>query len=82
MNHKEFVPGLYCRIYTITVSKDVDAGDGMAGIASVEEGSRVRGEWETERRLNGDQNNQGRSVSLPAHGFKLLRVKLYTIPKR
>jgi len=67
---------------TITVSKDIDAGDGIAGIASVEEGSRVRGEWETERRLNGDQNNQGRDVSLPAHGFKLLRVRLYTIPKR
>ncbi len=66
---------------SITVSKDVDRGDGIAGIASVEEGSRVRGEWVTELRLNGDQSNQGRSVSLPAHGFKLLRVKLYTIPR-
>ena len=56
-------------------------GDGIAGIASVEEGSRVRGEWVTELRLNGDQSNQGRSVSLPAHGFKLLRVKLYAIPR-
>jgi len=67
---------------TVTVTKDVDLGDGIAGIESVEEGSRNGGQWKTERRLNGDQSNQGRNVSLPAHEFKLLRVKLYTIPQR
>jgi beta-galactosidase GanA len=67
---------------SITVSADPDATDGIAGIASVEEGSRARGEWITERRLNGDQSNQGRTVSLPDHQFKLLRVNLYTIPAR
>jgi hypothetical protein len=65
---------------TISVAKDVDAGDGIAGIVSVEEGSRAAGQWKTERRLNGDQSNQGRSISLPAHEFTLLRVKLYSIP--
>ena len=66
---------------TISVLKDADLGDGIAGIVSVEEGSRAGGQWKTERRLNGDQSNQGRNVSLPAHDFKLLRVKLYTIPQ-
>ena len=65
---------------TITPSKDPDAGDGIAGIASVEEGSRVRGQWKTARRLNGDQTNQGRDLFLPAHAFAILRVKLYTVP--
>jgi len=67
---------------SITVSVDVDTKEGIAGIASVEEGSRAHGEWITARRLNGDQNNQGRTISLPDHQFKLLRVKLYTIPNR
>lgn len=66
---------------TISVSKDVDLDNGIAGIVSVEEGSRANGQWKTEQRLNGDQSNQGRNVSLPAHEFKLLRVKLYTIPR-
>lgn len=66
---------------TITVTKDVDVSEGIAGIVSVEEGSRTGGQWKTERRLNGDESNQGRSVSLPARRFSLLRVKLYTIPE-
>ena len=67
---------------TITVTKDVDAGQGIAGIVSVEEGLRTGGQWKTVRRLNGDESNQGRSISLPAHQFKLLRVKLYTSEER
>jgi Domain of unknown function (DUF5597)/Beta-galactosidase len=67
---------------SITPAADPDVQDGIAGIASVEEGSRLKGEWITTRRLNGDQDNQGRTLSLPDHQFKLLRVKLYTIPAR
>ena len=66
---------------SITVSADEDVRDGVAGIASVEEGSRTQGAWTPTARLNGDQTNQGRNVSLPDHQFKLLRVKLYTIPR-
>ena len=65
---------------SVSVAVDADVSDGVAGIASVEEGSRTQGQWMTERRLNGDQTNQGRGISLPDHQFKLLRVKLYTIP--
>jgi hypothetical protein len=71
---------------SVTVSVDPDARsdlkNGIAGIASVEEGSRIHGEWITARRLNGDQDNQGRTVSLPDRQFKLLLVKVYTIPGR
>jgi hypothetical protein len=67
---------------SVTISVDAETREGIAGIASVEEGSRAQGEWVTARRLNGDQDNQGRSISLPDHQFKLLRVKLYTIPPR
>ena len=63
---------------SVTISVDVETREGIAGIASVEEGSRAQGEWITARRLNGDQDNQGRSVFLPDHQLKLLRVKLYT----
>src|SRR5499427_7675166 len=63
---------------SVTISVDVETREGIAGIASVEEGSRAQGEWITARRLNGDQDNQGRTVFLPDHQFKLLRVKLYT----
>jgi beta-galactosidase GanA len=64
----------------ITVTKDFDQSAGSAGIASVEEGAFLNGQWKTTARLNGDENNQGRTIFLPAHEFKLLRVKLYMLP--
>jgi beta-galactosidase GanA len=67
---------------TITVAVDPDVREGIAGIASVEEGSRANGQWTTTRRLNGDQTNQGRTIMLPDHRASLLRVKLYAIPSR
>jgi hypothetical protein len=66
---------------SITVSVDPEARQGLAGILSVEEGTRSEGKWLTTRPLNGDQNNQGRTISLPDRQFKLLRVKLYVIPE-
>ena len=67
---------------SVSVSVDPDARSGVAGIASVEEGSRVQGKWLAVRHLNGDQTNQGRSILLPDHRCALLRVQLYTIPSR
>ena len=64
---------------SISVSADVETREGIVGIASVEEGSRPQEEWTTARRLNGDQDNQGRIVFLPDHQFKLLCVKVYII---
>jgi hypothetical protein len=62
---------------TAAIESDPDTSSGLAGIISIEEGTLENGQWKTVRHLNGDQSNQGRDVSLPAHGFTLLRVKLY-----
>jgi beta-galactosidase GanA len=67
---------------SVTATVDPEMKEGNAGIASVEEGSRVLGTWVTTQHLNGDQDNQGRTISLHDHRFELLRVKLYTIPSR
>ena len=67
---------------SVTVTVDPDARNGIAGIASVEEGSRALSKSSANRRLNGDQTNQGRSILLPDHRCTLLRVQLYTIPSR
>lgn len=66
---------------SVNVSADPDARNGIAGILSVEEGGRANGEWTTQRRLNGDQSDQGRAIALPDHRVTLLRVRLYAITR-
>ena len=63
---------------TITVARDPDADNGIAGIESIEQVSRASGQWTTERRLNGDQSNQGRQLALDPHQPRIYRVRLYT----
>ncbi len=53
------------------------AGDTIAGIARIDEGSFVDGQWIAGRRMNGDQSHQGRHLQLPNHKFDIQRVKLY-----
>lgn len=64
---------------TVSIARDPDVGAGIAGIASVEQVSRNAGQWTAERRLNGDQTNQGRQLLLDAHVPHVYRVRLYTI---
>lgn len=52
-------------------------GGPIAGILSAEEGRFVNGQWQTRRRLNGDQTHQGRHIRLPSGEFTMQRVKLY-----
>jgi hypothetical protein len=49
----------------------------QAGILEIEEGSFVDGKWKAGRRLNGDQNHQGRHIRIPAGEFGIQKVKLY-----
>jgi beta-galactosidase GanA len=63
---------------TIGISRDADVDRRIAGIESVEQGSRSSGHWITERRLNGDQTNQGRQVLLDPHRQHVYRVHLYS----
>jgi uncharacterized protein DUF5597 len=64
---------------TLNFARDPDVDSGIAGLESVEEVSRRSGEWKTERRLNGDQTNQGRQLLLDPHQLHVYRVRLYSV---
>jgi hypothetical protein len=52
--------------------------DGMtAGIASIDEGAFVKGKWIAGRRMNGDEDHQGRHLHLPGSEYGIQKVKLY-----
>lgn len=53
------------------------SGQGQAGIDSIWEGQFVDGVWTPGRNLNGDDDNQGRWLELPAGQFTIRRIKLY-----
>ena len=53
-------------------------GKAIAGIDSIWEGHFVNGTWVAGRNLNGDDDNQGRYLTLPAGRFTIRRVRLYT----
>jgi beta-galactosidase GanA len=64
---------------TVSFARDPDVDSGVAGIESVEQVSRTSGQWTIERRLNGDQTNQGRQLLLDPHRQQIYRVRLYSI---
>ena len=49
----------------------------LAGIDSIWEGNFVHGAWAPGRELNGDDDNQGRDLRMPAGEFTIRRVRLY-----
>ncbi|MGH9606610.1 MAG: DUF5597 domain-containing protein [Terracidiphilus sp.] len=53
-------------------------GNAIAGIDSIWEGHFVNGKWTPGRNLNGDDDNQGRYLRMPAGKFTIRRVRLYT----
>ena len=63
---------------TVDVFRDPDTDDRLAGIATVEQISKINGNWVTDRELTGDQTNQGRQLLMAAHQFHVYRVKLYS----
>jgi beta-galactosidase GanA len=64
---------------TITISASSDSpGPAIAGIASIDEEVLEEGHWSRRRRLNGDENGQGRVLRLETPAAPvILRVKLY-----
>jgi beta-galactosidase GanA len=56
----------------------VGGGQAMAGVVSMEEGSFVDGVWTPGRRMNGDQDHQGRQMHLPGGVYGIQKVRLYT----
>jgi hypothetical protein len=67
---------------TVTMTRDPDTDAGIAGIESVEQVSRISGAWRVDRRLNGDQTDQGRRLLLDPHTPRIYRVRLYSIPSQ
>lgn len=66
---------------TVSIGRDPDVDSDIAGIESVEEVSRQGGQWKTERRLNGDQTNQGRQVLLDPHEPHIYGVRVYSVAR-
>jgi hypothetical protein len=54
------------------------ANNKKAGFISVDEGRFENGIWKVGRRMNGDQDHQGRHVRIPANDYNIQHVKLYT----
>ena len=65
----------------ITVRRDPNVAEGLAGIAGITQLRRHAGRWVVAKRLNGDQSNQGRTLLLSSRAFHLYRVDLYSIPR-
>jgi beta-galactosidase GanA len=63
----------------VSFARDPDVADGIAGIESVEQVSRASGQWTIERRLNGDQTDQGRQLLLDPHQLHFYHVRLYSM---
>ena len=60
----------------VTFAPDTSS-DSLAGIISVQEEVCEDGHWRGGRRLNGDENHQGRHLRLPFDRFGIQRIKLY-----
>jgi len=62
---------------SVSFYRDPDTDNKLCGIANIEEVTRSGGEWLTVRRLNGDQTNQGRQLSMSPHEVHIYRIILY-----
>lgn len=62
----------------VVITCESARGDGtIAGIERLEEGAMVRGKWVALRRLNGDEDHQGRHVFLPGGEYGIQKLRLY-----
>ena len=57
--------------------KPLSPGEGQVGIAAVDEGSFEGGKWVPGRRLNGDENDQGKAWRFDGRQVKTEKVTLY-----
>jgi len=62
---------------TVNFERDPDTDNQIAGIATVDQVTRSGDSWSVERRLSGDQTDQGRALLMNAHDIRIYRVTLY-----
>jgi hypothetical protein len=67
---------------TVSILRDPDVDDTVAGIAGIEQLAWKDGRWTVALEMNGDQSDQGRGLLLDPHTIHLYRVRLYTYPRR
>ncbi len=48
------------------------------GILRAYEGEYINGKWKSARRMNGDQDHQGRHIRIPVKEFSIQQVEVYT----
>ena len=63
---------------TVSIARDPDTDNRIAGIANIDEMSFQDGRWIVSKALNGDQTDQGRHLSLAPRSIHLYRVTLYS----
>jgi len=66
---------------TVSFFRNPDVDSAVGRIESIEEVSRSNSNWSKQRRLNGDQTNQGRQLLMSAHQVRIYRVLLYATPR-
>jgi hypothetical protein len=62
----------------VVTFESLDGDGAIAGIAAMDEGAFVGGKWVAGRRMNGDQDHQGRHMYLPGGEYGIQKVRLYT----
>jgi Domain of unknown function (DUF5597) len=66
---------------TVMMTRDPDTDNRIAGIASIEQVSKAGSEWVVSARLNGDQSNQGRQLSMDPREIRTYRVQLFSLSR-
>jgi beta-galactosidase GanA len=62
----------------LVITCEPTAAGKKAGFVSIDEGRFINGAWTLGRRLNGDQDHQGRHIRLELGSYDIQHVKLYT----
>jgi beta-galactosidase GanA len=60
----------------VTFSSARDAKQSV-GILRADEGEYIKGKWKPGRRMNGDQDHQGRHIRIPVKEYSIQQVKVY-----
>jgi hypothetical protein len=66
---------------SVKITRDPNIDGQIAGISSIEEVSRAGSDWKVAARLNGDQSNQGRQLTMDPQEIRVYRLRLYAAPR-
>ena len=61
----------------IVVTFSSQQADESVGILQANEGTYINGKWKPGRRMNGDQDHQGRHIRIPVKEYSIQAVRVY-----